>query len=468
MSTKNDFQRFASLNEQRTISREDLGFYDALLIGGIYDLGPGFDPTEQSSFYYPLRRCIEEHPFMGVVVGDKHTDKAFYERVPTINLRDHIFLEPARDENDLVRIENFLGSNLETPFPPGIPPWRIIVVPLQRGCFVVWSYSHTLGDGLSAAAFHRTFLAACRNLSESSHPASAVVQTPQHKLGEQFDTRKRFPISWSYLLSPLIALFLPNFLASLLGLRASYTSTNTKTWTGAPVYFEPGLRSKVRLQEIEAPLLAKAVQASRKHEARLTGVFHQMIVRALSRAVPDAEITNFVSGTSVNMRKSTGFSMDEMGEFVTGCDIKYTRADPTRRFGAENWEAARTSTLHLATAAATLQDQPIGLLRYLPSIRKWLDSKHGQQRDSSFEISNIGVIEGRSAGEKQVELVDMIFAQPGHITTTAMTFNLTSVKGGSLFYTVTWRTGSLGISGDEEKFVDGICESIRQDLENLE
>lgn len=49
-----------------------------------------------------------------------------------------------------------------------------------------------------------------------------------------------------------------------------------------------------------------------------------------------------------------------------------------------------------------------------------------------------------------------------------MAFNLASVKGGNLIYSVTWQQGALGIDEDnEDSFVHSICATIRQDLESL-
>lgn len=62
----------------------------------------------------------------------------------------------------------------------------------------------------------------------------------------------------------------------------------------------------------------------------------------------------------------------------------------------------------------------------------------------------------------------MAFAQPGHINSLVMAFNLASMKGGNLIYIVTWQQGALGINEEnEDSFVHSICATIVQELESL-
>ncbi len=468
---------FLGPNEQRTISREDIGFYHAVIVGGIYEFTHAVDFHSPSSFFRPLRRCVEQHPYLCVTVGDMHTDKSFYRRVPHVNLEDHVFIENHTTAGDDSRkIEAVLAANLDKPFSRGIPPWRIIILPLQSRCFIAFAFSHTIGDGISGPAFHRTFLQACASLAAPLPPMdAALVHTPVTPLPPPFDTRERLPISWKFLLAPLMGLLLPSFIANLFGLRASASGSDEGTWTGRPAAFDSKtLRSNIILREVEAPLLERALLASRRHDAKLTSTFHQLITRALSEAVPDPRFTNFVSATAVNMRRSIGVSNDEMGEFTSGCYITHPRADMSARFPDECWLAASSASQRLTEAASTLQDQAIGLLRYLPSVRRWMLSKLGKTRDGSFEVSNIGVFDPRNvstpaaSAEVQAKITKMVFAQPGHVDTSPLAFNIASVKGGSLVYTVTWQAGALGVGIDEELFVDGICTSMQQDLETLE
>lgn len=165
------------------------------------------------------------------------------------------------------------------------------------------------------------------------------------------------------------------------------------------------------------------------------------------------------------MRQAIGVSSNVMGNFVSGCYINYPRVDPFRPIADEDWKSASSATQRLAESAATLQDQPIGLLRYIPRMRKWTLEKLGQKRECSFEVSNVGVLDNHrdlpSDEEPKTRITGIFFAQPGHILSTPLAFNLASLKGGSFVYTVTWQPGALGVPEDgEDALVEEICSSI--------
>jgi hypothetical protein len=450
------------------------------VIGAIYEIPSGSrDITSARSFIPPLTRCIQKYPYLSVLVKDRHTEKPFYEASSSVNLEDHVSIANTEDSSDGENetIERALPAILDRPWPVDLPPWRIVVLPLSSTdptltrCFIALAFSHALGDGMVGMSFHHTFLDAWRQ-SSGVDSASFIVTPPGGALPDPFDTPERLPISWSFLLGPLIAVYLPKFLAKMLGLRAAASTVDAGTWTGSPIFFDPDAteKSRVRLLEIEAPLVQNALQISRKHNTKLTGTVHQMVIRALSNAVPNPEVTNFVSGTPVDMRASIGTPALTWGLFVSGyyeVHLRPSNAGPV--FSEEMWVAASSMTKNIAACAATLQDQAIGLLRYVPGIRKWTLSKIGQQRDSSYELSNLLAFNDMDGSEDQkYRISKMVFTQPGNVPSAPLVFNIISVKGGSLMCTVSWQAGALDMPLEEEQsFVDGICSSIRADFEAL-
>ncbi|KAH6896514.1 alcohol acetyltransferase [Thelonectria olida] len=473
---KLEFLRYASPNERRTISREDLGFYDAVIIGATYEFRTETDVSSSQSFIQPLKRCIDDHPFLCVVLGDAHTDKAFYQRASTINLEDHISIVDgvAAGEGESKAIEKTLEIDVNRKFRPEVPRWRIVVLPLNKSrCFVAFAFSHTIGDGVTGMAFHESFLEGCRTASGADN-VSSVVETPARPLAAPFDTPERLPISWSFLLAPLISLVLPQFLVNALGIRRSGSTIDAGTWTATNMFYDAAtFHTKVKLREIDKSVLDKALRASRNHDAKLTATVLQLLARALSKALVDPSITNFVSQTAVNMRQSIGVPNSEMGEFASGCYLSHTRNNSSGNLSDEEWAAASSDTRDLATCASTLQDQPIGLLRYAPSIRKWTLGKIGQRRDCSIEMSNVGVFDPAMASPSThdidggVRVTNMFFTQPGHVTSAPISFNFASVKDGGLSYTVSWQEGALGVD-DEDRVVEEICASLTAGLEALE
>ncbi|KAL4871871.1 hypothetical protein BDV12DRAFT_205712 [Aspergillus spectabilis] len=481
------FIRLASPNERRTISREDLGFYNALVIGGVYEVASEkIDIKSARSFVAPLKQCILDEPYLSVVVKNKHTEKSLFEGVSSLDLENHISVIPS-DENATSRdsenkaIEKILQPILDRPWPADIPPWRIVVLPLASPkdssvarCFVAFSMSHTIGDGMCGIAFHHTFLDSWRQNTVVDEKESFILALPTRTLPEPFDTPKRLPISWKFLLGPLVAVLLPKFLVNLFGLRATTSTVGAGTWTGTRMFFDSNFTnsSRTRLLEIEAPLVQNALQASRTHDAKLTATIHQLIVRALSKALPNPETTNFVSATAVNMRGSVGIPTYTWGLHVSGHYEVHPRLSATDlekpTLSPEAWIHASSMTKNLAETATRLHDQAIGLLRYAPSIRKWTSDMIGAERDCSYRVSNLLTYDG--GDDERWRISKMVFATPADAVGAPVNFDIVSVRGGSLVVGVNWQAGALGMPGGEEgegRFVDVVCEGIKQGFEAL-
>ncbi|CAG7562512.1 unnamed protein product [Fusarium equiseti] len=472
MESTREFLRYASPNEMRTIAREDVGYYDAVVIGGVYNFNNEVNIKSPSIYFHALRHCIEEHPFFCVIVGDRNTDKAYYERVPRINVEEHIsIVQDGEDMADsLEAIGRSMRPELDRPFVAGIPPWRIVVLPLGPSqCHIAFSFSHTIGDGIAGVAFHKTFLEGLRKAPATIPPST--ITPPVKPLPEPFDTPERLPISWSFLLAPLIAQYMPYFLVQMLGLRVSASYVNEGTWTAAPIFYDAKTHyNKLKIRQIEAQQVEKIAQLARTHDARLTGVMHQLVTRALSKAVKDNNVTNFVAQTAINMRRSIGMSNDVATEAVSGCYTLHPRSSATGPLTEQEWASAREATKEFAISSTKLDDMPIALLRYASSIREWTLGKIGKRRDSSYEFSNVGVFDGDALGKDQVKVTKMTFAQPGHVGGCPISFNVASVKGGDLVYTVTWQPGALGLGDDEameEKIVEEICDNIKRGFNDI-
>jgi hypothetical protein len=431
-----------------------------------------------------LKHCIEKYPFLSVVVTDKHTDKPAYEAVSSIYLEDHVSIideGEASSGGETATIQKVLSPILDRPWPAGIPPWRIVVLPLASPddftvtrCFIAFAFSHTLGDGMVGLAFHRTFLDAWQQMTRTDEKESFLVTPPTRTLPAPFDTPKRLPISWSFLLGPLISVYLPKFLVEFLGLRTAASTVDAGTWTGSRIFFDSASahNSRVKILEIEAPLVQNALRMSRSHETKLTAMVHQMIIRALSKAIPNRDITNFVSGTAVDMRGSIGTPGYTWGLFVSGHYEVHLRlldvGGPV--LSDEMWAAASLMTKKLAECGTRLHDQAIGLLRYAPSIRKWTQGKIGHRRDCSYELSNLLAFDGvgSDADPNKCRISKMLFTQPGNVLSAPLVFNLISVKGGSLMFTVSWQAGALDVPVEAEMpLVDEICSSLRADFDAL-
>lgn len=546
--------------------------------------------------YYPaLRLIVEKHPFLTVVVGDQHTDKAYYEHVSSIDLSKHVYVisesnlannfgstnrrqsrSSSSNNDEVTRIEDFLPALADYAYPAERPPWGMTVMPLEQRsgktttattqrCFIAFAFSHVLGDGMNGLTFHHDLLEGLRISSTgrapTAHAQNAIVVIPRSTaLDEPFDTPQRLPISWSYLLVPFVTVCLPKWFAILFGIRASTSTLAPGTWIGPPMFDSnkrgpspsPGSSktknkknigtiiekdtTNLRVIDIPASQLEAALRMTRLHGSKLTGVLHQIIVHALSDTLPDQTlrqrrrsssmgfstdknaaaanttgeaklepamaITNFASQTAINMRPTLNIPNSKMGLYVNGCFDYYPRrprhsetskittdsasdmttTDRTDRgeggpLTETEWAAAAATSQRLSLCAARLKDQPIGLLRYAPSVRGWMAKKMGQNRDCSYEVSNLlaftpppdehATIGGGEDREK-IGIEWIVFAQPRNPTSSPLVFDVVSVAGGNLVISVVWQTGALGdVAGsveDEKKLVEEVCDCVKAEF----
>lgn len=261
---------------------------------------------------------------------------------------------------------------------------------------------------------------------------------------------------------------MPTFLANALGTRASATPQADDQWTARPTFFDPeDFRSGLEVVSIASEDLESILQKCRMHNVKLTGLLHQVIVQALSKEIPPEKAGSFVTQTSIDMRPNLdGLTADDMAV----CSNAYYELFPRiidNRDESSTWEAARKTTQELAKCAGTLNDQPVGLLRYLRSIYPWMKAQIGKPRESSYELSNIlSFNPGPSDVENGWDIESMIFSQPACANSAPLTFNVVSKYKGDLVIVIGWQLGALDVE-DEQAFAENVGASIALDLRSL-
>lgn len=129
------------------------------------------------------------------------------------------------------------------------------------------------------------------------------------------------------------------------------------------------------------------------------------------------------------------------------------------------WAAASVMSGKLAELTARLDDQVIGMLRYVPNHKESMVSKLGGKREGSYALSNMLAFDSDGAGGG-CRISKMVVASSAAVTSAPLNFLIISVKGGSLMCTVSWQPGALGHPVEKESsIVDEICSSLRGDFE---
>ncbi|PVH88338.1 hypothetical protein DL98DRAFT_196707 [Cadophora sp. DSE1049] len=468
-----NFLRAAGPNEIRCVARESLGFYRTLVVGGIYEFVKPVKISSISTYNHALRSCIETHPRLSAIIAKHDTDSPYFEFCPRIDLSQHVqFLEHGAGKagSEAATIRRILPGILDEFLQTAIPSWKIVVLPFSdTRCFIAFSYSHALGDGLSGCAFHRTFLDA---LQEQRLETDLICKPTRKTLSPPFDTPENLPISWSYLLSPFLGQYLPKWLSSLCGFSSEMNAVTPSTWTGIPIFYDAEtLRTGVELMTIDRDTIEDALKLCRMNGAKLTGMLHHMILDALSECLPQPHtFDRFGAGTAINMRPTVGVSNDEMGVFASGdFQMHPLQKNTWEEDGSFSWTLARAITDRLAVRAKEVQDQPLGLLRYLFSIRAWTLSKIGGRREDSYAISNLMSFQPWGKTDK-CAIKEMVFCRPTDVAGgAALSVNVVSVRDGPMNITVNWQAGGLdlGTVEDEVTFVNAVCRHIEAGFARL-
>jgi len=480
-------------------------FYNNVIVAGIYTHHQKLaDFTKIETYVDALSDCLRDHPFLAVVLKKTAQNDDVYAQATHVDFRQHFHIietpdgiikdSPAQVSEDALFahvIEQLCNDEKLTYFDTAdtLPGWRLDVLPLnaqgeRQRMFVSFTYAHYIADGMSGVAFHKSLLAGLdRSLRAGIRSAGMVFETPQQ--APELACLPHLPISPMYLLAPALGLYLPSFLSKALGLKPSVSGSDSGTWTGTKTFVAaPGLvppvTTAVEVLSIEDRTITAILGKCRKHNAKLTSLLNELIARSLGRhlsthASSSADRTNFISATSINLRKAAGISDNEMGIFASA---SYTRHEiehlDTERDNIHIddafWTAVGNVSQEMAKDASKLKDQPVGLLNWVANFDSWMEGQLGKSRDGSWQLSNLMSFNGELPERGDAVSVEkMFFCQPGHAVGEPLDFNVISTKGGDLVICVGWQVGAIGLDEKAGKGTEAVeHEFVRNVLRDLE
>jgi hypothetical protein len=440
-------------------------------------------------FFAALESCIDEHPILSTVILGGDTEAPVIATPKTLDLDAHLEIREAdRDTSEGNSIEKLLTETGDRQFSSlhTTPPWKLVLAPLSSGAtsgqsrlLVLYSNYHSHGDGRSGLAFHNSFhagLVKCLGQADQQYKyVEPICNASTKPLLPPIEEGGKLSLSWPYLLSPLLGTYLPTSIASFLGIRTSWLSQEVGIWRGKKTTFDLANHSTgLVLFNIEPATMRKVLQQCRAMKTTFTGVLEHLIVRSL--VAPDGgavAMKAFNTGIAIDMRHlfEGRYSDASMLNCVTGYSelVVFDRSEETTDWATNPssifWEAARKTSADLKVASSTLHNQPIGLLQYLKDFRSWTTGQIGKERESSFEISNLGAFSPALQTEEEkpgISIEKVVFSQPAKATGSLLDFNPVSLKGGPLAMTITWQFGVLGLAeeSDETAFVRRVASKL--------
>jgi hypothetical protein len=437
-----------------------------------------------------LRHCIDRHPILSSVIVGGDGERPEFATPKKLDLSKHVQIRH-RDESlteDSV-IEKLLAEVSDEQFlsVDETPPWKLVLMSLPSGqgsatrLLALFAYYHSHGDGKSGLAFHQTFLV---GLSHNAIPGRAagdnVCEPCSKPLPPPMEKAGKLSLSWSYLLSPLIGTYMPSFLASMLGFRASWIAQSSDIWRGKDLNFDQNdFRTGLVLLNMNHDTMHDALQRCKARQTTFTGLLNHLIARSISENVSSEA---FAAQVVIDLRHlfQDTYGNNTMNNCVSAYNetVPRTEAESTQDWtdpASKIWAAARKTSAGLKEASSTLHNQPIGLLAYLKEFRPWTLGQIGKPRECSYEISNLVVFDPASKAEppnssqRPIAIEKTMFSQPANAAGSCLNFNLVSTKGGPLVITVTWQRGVLGLRHDEDEsvFVRKICSRMKSLIAEL-
>lgn len=475
--------------------RHALDWYRALIITGLYTVpkDSAFDTHGIASYIPALKWCIKSQPFLSATIEGLHGESPVFTRPAKLDLRNHIqIIDPESSAYKSVddELELFKKVVLETHDQPWsdaerIPPWKIVVLPLpdqadstQKRVYIIYAYSHTHGDAKSALIFHKTFLQGLQTQATDESDQSLIYAPPSSPLPLPLEEACKLKISWSFLLAPVLAQYLPSIVCRLLRIQAAgnQLSIIDQVYTGKITrYDKDNFRTASQILIVKHDLLAKVLAVCRSQHSKLTGLLNRLIVHALSELLRPETANEFLGQIVIDLRAHIPADADgmTMGNFVSVAYETSSRLMPnpnSEKYDETFWNAVRETTTRLAAAAGTLDDHPIGLLKYLSNFRSWFLGQLGKKRDSSYEISNIGVFDPTLSNRNDLArttqswaIEKTFFSQPANVLGSPLNFQIVTMKGGDMVITLNWQVGVTGVP-DEDGFAKAVLGQINDGL----
>jgi hypothetical protein len=423
-------------------------------------------------------RAILQHPLFTVGRINVDSKKPYWVRLDQIDLNNHIEWRTVADQETYEKIlhdalewqVNKSYTNLETQ-----PGWRATILQSAESNFidVVFAWDHTPADGKSGKMFHDSFFT-CLNTPDDNAVIfrDRVFEVPNAELTPALHHLIKLPVSLHFIVG--------EFGRDIISGMKAKELPHMATW--APIPTEPS-RTNMVTMKVTKRALKPVLDTCRQHGTTLTGLMHALIAVSMATRLSEIKAPAFLCGTPVCLRQfqKPGHPSIDMnktainsvaywpfrfdGELVAKVreqiNEAQTKPDMNTNLEATVWSSAKAIRDGLSAKLdfGTKNDH-IGLAKFVKDWQSFVKD-HGKTRSYSWEISNLGVIQGRADGDgDKWSIESATFTQTAPTFGSALTFSVISVKGGGLVVTNTWQVGvvdeelALGVSSDVEGWLN--------------
>lgn len=346
------------------------------------------------------------------------------------------------------------------------PGWKIVVLRHEGEVSnaiirvdIIYVNNHAIGDGTSAAAFHKTLL---------SYFYQAISE-PDLK------------VSWPYVVPSELPAFSYIETAVPFSQQAATTTTNTavakgelfRLWTAAPPTMQ-GFASRVQTITIPSSGVSNILTYCRRLGITLTGLLHSLFVINLAKAIESAHV--FRGATPYSMRRFSGASDEEIVNHISHIDTTWKEdlVLPARSTIGNSKEEERVilaiTKQYQAEILEELSNVPkrgsttLNHISHIKDLDQYCEDAMKRKRGCTYEISNIGAVTlpERPEGSEGVELEKLTFTQCAMVAGPALGCSAISIRGKSLVVSLHWQEGIL-----EDGFVQQFAAYLERRLLHL-
>ncbi|PMD34908.1 hypothetical protein L207DRAFT_638391 [Hyaloscypha variabilis F] len=470
--------------EKYFIIRNQIKFYNNIEVGATYTVPRSLlkwsaeNPLE-SVIHCALAETLNSQPILGVTIQDEQSPNPKWARLAEFDLREVVkFILEESPSTSVKWIE--AGHHEPLDRIGELPLWRVVVA-LQKPAPTAsesspFSFSmaffchHAIADGLSAGAFHLTFLDALNHLID--HPSDIlykpIIEVPKLPLVPNLEMTTHLPVSYFSILKQFIKTYV-------------YNPEDPLEWSGPPISATTPRPPVPNIRTFSLPHTAVNKIALRCREEQTTVTALVTILTARWLGTTYSTHKRFCCKLPFSLRKFSKHTQRDMGCYASDMGLYFssetktprgyvpcytTSPDTTMRRDVHLWEEARACKTDMDKRGSTVADQNVCFLRFLGDYAKFFLKTFGTKRQWAFEVSNIGVLDGGvTRGEENAERATfdrVTFSTSLFTCGSPYTVFLATAKNGYMTVSIGSETG---IVGEEE--VVGLLNSLERELMGL-
>lgn len=474
--------RRIGLIERFFIARQYMGFDTCVILIAKYKRATSENERISKDELFPsLAQVIRKNPVLGVRVKDeKDATISSFEKLPKIDLNSIVTFsdENLEDEKDF---RSYLERELVNVIPSSgeNPLWRLSVT---ADNYLVYAWSHVIGDGQSGLSFHRLLLDALNDpdaCKEGGNLHDGVLIVPDEEAGEMLPALENITD---------LSVSLKTLLASVAELIIPISFVNRKVWSGHKNASSVSTASVPKAYLggtvfLSPPEAARLIALSRKHGAALTSVLTIAGVSIIAKLLADCskskskdqtppkKFTKISTCIPVSLRPIAGISNTEIGNIVSTFNRK-ERLQPltTNPDGsvAFPWTAAATFSKKLRKSVPKTREY-VGALKYLfNKYDNFYKGRLGAKRVGGLEVSNLGAFNLTASDGKKDDVAASIpktwtigrtcFTQSDVVLGPALKLSTSGDPEGGVNIVISWGEGAVD---------NNFAEAFVQDFQTL-